>query len=174
MKVLSAIGRFFARIGRWIKETAWIQPLLIVGAIFAVIFAIPHIINGVKGWFNDSDSTNAFYAQYRLSLSGADNIKTGEDVLAIVFIECETGDCDVTGVDIDGDTIDMHLATHQLFSVAIDIAFGNGRYEYGRQYDDSEQDTYDPQDYFPRTFHIFKYYRQRQGGAFIVSSFVFL
>ncbi len=80
MKVLSAIGRFFARIGRWIKETAWIQPLLIVGAIFAVIFAIPHIINGVKGWFNDSDSTNAFYAQYRLSLTGADQLKTGEDV----------------------------------------------------------------------------------------------
>ena len=80
MKVLSAIGRFFARIGRWIKETAWIQPLLIVGAIFAVIFAIPHIINGVKGWFNSSDSTNTFYAQYRLSLSGADKIKTGEDV----------------------------------------------------------------------------------------------
>ena len=80
MKILSAIGRFFARIGRWIKETAWIQPLLIVGAIFAVIFAIPHIINGVKGWFNDSDSTNAFYAQYRLSLTGADKIKTGEEV----------------------------------------------------------------------------------------------
>ena len=78
MKILSAIGRFFARIGRWIKETAWIQPLLIVGAIFAVIFAIPHIINGVKGWFNDSDSTNTFYAQYRYSLTGADKIKTGE------------------------------------------------------------------------------------------------
>ena len=72
MKVLSAIGRFFARIGRWIKETAWIQPLLIVGAIFAVIFAIPHIIDGVKGWFNDSDAANTFYAQYRLSLTGAD------------------------------------------------------------------------------------------------------
>ena len=80
MKILSAIGRFFARIGRWIKETAWIQPLLIVGAIFAVIFAIPHIINGVKGWFNDSDAANTFYAQYRLSLTGADKIKTGEDV----------------------------------------------------------------------------------------------
>ena len=80
MKILSVIGRFFARIGRWIKETAWIQPLLIVGAIFAVIFAIPHIINGVKGWFNDSDAANTFYAQYRLSLTGADKIKTGEDV----------------------------------------------------------------------------------------------
>ena len=72
MKILSAIGRFFARIGRWIKETAWIQPLLIVGAIFAVIFAIPHIINGVKSWFDDSDAANTFYAQYRLSLTNAD------------------------------------------------------------------------------------------------------
>lgn len=72
MKILSAIGRFFARIGRWIKETAWIQPLLIVGGIFAIIFAIPHIINGVKGWFSESDSVNKFYAQYQLSLTGAD------------------------------------------------------------------------------------------------------
>ena len=73
MKILSAIGRFFARIGRWIKETAWIQPLLIVGAIFAIIFAIPHIIDGVKSWFSESDSANKFYAQYQLSLSGADD-----------------------------------------------------------------------------------------------------
>ena len=80
MKVLSAIGRFFARIGRWIKETAWIQPLLIVGAIFAIIFSIPHIINGVKSWFSSSDSTNAFFAQYRLSLTNADNIKDGASV----------------------------------------------------------------------------------------------
>ena len=72
MKILSAIGRFFARIGRWIKETAWIQPLLIVGAIFAIIFAIPHIIDGVKSWFSESDSANKFFNQYQLSLTGAD------------------------------------------------------------------------------------------------------
>ena len=73
MIVLRAIGRFFARIGRWIKETAWIQPLLIVGAIFAIIFAIPHIIDGVKSWFSESDAANKFYAQYQLSLKGADS-----------------------------------------------------------------------------------------------------
>ena len=72
MKVLSAIGAFFARIGRWIKETAWIQPLLIVGAIFAVIFAIPHIIDGVKGWFDESDAANKYFAKYQLSLEKAD------------------------------------------------------------------------------------------------------
>ena len=42
-KVLRAIGGFFAKIGRWIANTAWIQPLLIVGGIFAVIFSIPYI-----------------------------------------------------------------------------------------------------------------------------------
>ena len=72
MKILSAIGRFFARIGRWIKETAWIQPLLIVGSIFAIIFAIPHVIKGVQSWFSSSNDSNKFFAQYRLSLTGAD------------------------------------------------------------------------------------------------------
>ena len=71
MKILSAIGGFFARIGRWIKETAWIQPLLIVGAIFAVIFAIPHIIDGVKGWFDESDAANKYFNKYSLSLANA-------------------------------------------------------------------------------------------------------
>ena len=77
MKILSAIGRFFARIGRWIKETAWIQPLLIVGAIFAIIFAIPHIIDGVKSWFDESDAANKFYANYQLSLENADKYVEG-------------------------------------------------------------------------------------------------
>ncbi len=71
MKVLSAIGAFFARIGRWIKETAWIQPLLIVGAIFAIIFAIPNIIDGVKGWFDESDAANKYFNKYSLSLNNA-------------------------------------------------------------------------------------------------------
>ena len=80
MKVLSAIGGFFARIGRWIKETAWIQPLLIVGAIFAVIFAIPHIIDGVKGWFDESDAANKYFAKYQLSLDKANDIEEGKHV----------------------------------------------------------------------------------------------
>ena len=80
MKVLRAIGGFFARIGRWIKETAWIQPLLIVGAIFAIIFAIPHIIDGVKSWFDESDAANKYFTKYQLSLKGADVIPEGQFV----------------------------------------------------------------------------------------------
>ena len=91
MKVLSAIGGFFARIGRWIKETAWIQPLLIVGAIFAVIFAIPHIIDGVKGWFDESDAANKYFAKYQLSLDKADQGK-GESEVDELFTMIEGGE----------------------------------------------------------------------------------
>ena len=98
MKVLSAIGAFFARIGRWIKETAWIQPLLIVGAIFGIIFAIPHIIDGVKGWFDESDAANKYFSKYSLSLKNADVIPDGKYVgsskVDELFTSIEKGDLD--------------------------------------------------------------------------------
>ena len=72
MVVLRAIGRFFARIGRWIKETAWVQPLLIVGGIFAIIFSIPYLTKWVKSWFNDDSAAQKYYSNKKLSLKNAD------------------------------------------------------------------------------------------------------
>ena len=72
MIVLRAIGNFFLRIGRWIKETAWVQPLLIVGGIFAIIFSIPYISSWVSSWFIGGSESNSFYSNYKVSLSGAD------------------------------------------------------------------------------------------------------
>ena len=91
MVVLRAIGGFFVRIGRWIKETAWIQPLLIVGAIFAVIFAIPHIIDGVKGLFDESDNANKFFAKYQISLKNAEK---GTSKVDEFFTKIEDGKAD--------------------------------------------------------------------------------
>lgn len=71
MIILRAIGAFFVRIGRWIKNTAWVQPLLIVGGIFAIIFSIPAISSWVSSWFTGYNETNAFYSNYKVSLSGA-------------------------------------------------------------------------------------------------------
>ena len=72
MFILRAIGRFFARIGRWIKDTAWIQPLLIVGGIFAIIFSIPYLTKWVKSWFNDDSAAQKYYSNKKLSLKNAD------------------------------------------------------------------------------------------------------
>ncbi len=114
MVILKSIGAFFVRIWRWIKETAWVQPLLIVGAIFAVIFSIPYITE----WANGLSGTQAysFYSQHLETLegqmlddSGAD---TDADRLAIAlagneavireakaggtYSELETGDFDTS------------------------------------------------------------------------------
>ena len=70
MIVLRAIGAFFARIWRWIRETAWVQPLLIVGLIFGVMFSIKPIYNAIKEAQANSDSAETYYRQFQLSLSG--------------------------------------------------------------------------------------------------------
>src|SRR5574344_2355941 len=70
MIVLKAIGNFFVKIWRWIKNTAWVQPLLIVGLIFAVIFSISPITKWIQGMADDSNSAASFYGNYKKSLSG--------------------------------------------------------------------------------------------------------
>ena len=69
MKILRAIGAFFAKIGRWIANTAWVQPLLIVGGIFGIIFSIPYIKQGIEGLQADStDYKYQYYQEHALSL----------------------------------------------------------------------------------------------------------
>jgi len=73
-KVLRAIGGFFARIGRWIANTAWVQPLLIVGGIFAIIFSIPYIKRAIEQNIADNtvDSELAYYTDRAISLTNAE------------------------------------------------------------------------------------------------------
>jgi hypothetical protein len=72
-KFFKAIGGFFVRIWRWIKNTAWIQPLLIVGLIFAVIFSITPIYNGIKDLNDKRNSPDAYYRKYQVSLKAGEN-----------------------------------------------------------------------------------------------------
>lgn len=59
------------KIWRWICETAWIQPLLIVGLIFAVVFSIPSI----SSWINDLSKSQSHYDFYN------DNDISSQDLL---------------------------------------------------------------------------------------------
>lgn len=73
MVVLTAIGRFFKKIWDWIKQTAWIQPLLIVGVIFGVIFSIPSIVKAVNASKKEKSTYAAYYHNFKLSLEGGEN-----------------------------------------------------------------------------------------------------
>lgn len=92
MVVLRAIGRFFARIGRWIRDTAWVQPLLIVGGIFAIIFSIPKITEGIQGWFKGGNAAESFYNNFKLSMDNIENGKSKVDELFSYLDAKESGD----------------------------------------------------------------------------------
>lgn len=81
MKIFKAIGRFFAAIGRWIRDTAWVQPLLIVGGIFGLIFSIPYIVEGVSSWFNAGELSEKYYEKFKLSLNDSQNNNSEADKL---------------------------------------------------------------------------------------------
>lgn len=83
MIVLTAIGAFFKKIWDWIRQTAWIQPLLIVGVIFGVIFSIPSIVNAIKDAQKESQSVDNYYYQYQISLEGGDNSDAHKDTVAL-------------------------------------------------------------------------------------------
>lgn len=66
MNILKAINASFTKFWRWIKETAWVQPLLIVGGIFAIIFSISKF----QKWFSVMavGSSSGYFTSYRISL----------------------------------------------------------------------------------------------------------
>ena len=70
MFVLKAIGRFFAKIGRWIRDTAWVQPLLIVGGIFAIIFSIPKIVSWVDSMNEESNAAQTYFEKKIVNSQG--------------------------------------------------------------------------------------------------------
>jgi hypothetical protein len=72
--VLKKIATPFVAIGRWIKETAWVQPLLIVGVIFGIIFCIPSITKAVQD--SQQSTSIEWYSQKQLSLENVDNDKS--------------------------------------------------------------------------------------------------
>ncbi len=73
MGILTAIGTFFKKVWEWIKNTAWVQPLLIVGAIFAVMFSIPSIVTGIQTLADDLNSSETYYSRFRLSLEDGED-----------------------------------------------------------------------------------------------------
>ena len=93
MVVLSAIGRFFKKIWDWIKQTAWIQPLLIVGIIFGVIFSIPSIVKAVNASKKEKSTYAAYYEnQYRLSLELVGENDSRADKFAYALADVMRGD----------------------------------------------------------------------------------
>ncbi len=81
-KLFKAIGGFFKKIWEWIRQTAWVQPLLIVGIIFGLIFSINPIISAIQSAVNASNDGEFYYnhrVEYRELFSDLTTSEWGTD-----------------------------------------------------------------------------------------------
>lgn len=59
----------------WFKEAAWLQVLLIVGVVVALVISIPYIVSAVQAAQNNTDSS--FYTGHRISYSDLEGYLNG-------------------------------------------------------------------------------------------------
>lgn len=89
---MNKIKAFFSKVGNYIKNTAWIQPLLIVVIIFVVLFSLGPITNGIKSAWNSISTTNDMdkisYKEYIEKVNNAND----DDKMIVVFSQ---KNCDI-------------------------------------------------------------------------------
>lgn len=85
-------GRVFGGLWNWIKETAWVQPLLIVGTIFAIIFSIPTITEWVNGIAESINSPETYYRNFQKKLEGEENSEAQKLIDAMMANSSEFGE----------------------------------------------------------------------------------
>ena len=103
---MNKVGNFFVKIGQgikkgffglidWVKNTAWIQPLLIVGLIFGVILSIKPVTGWIDGLLNP-DQTYAFYNEHETEFTKdfddklKEKSKDGKTVIAIYYSDADS------------------------------------------------------------------------------------
>ena len=96
-KVLTAIGHFFRNIWRYIMANAWVQPILIVALIFAIIFgltALPGMFDKIGSWFDDStDSKIKSKYSKNIDIDEFYELYEGNESFVIVFGEDDCANC---------------------------------------------------------------------------------
>lgn len=101
-KILGPVGKVFGAIWRWIKETAWVQPLLIVGLIFGLIFSIQPVSKWISGIAESISNNEKIYKKNKVSLinnRAYDLIMKDEERFAtdekyfLVFVEESCANC---------------------------------------------------------------------------------
>lgn len=127
---MNNVGNFFVKLGKgikkgffavinWVKNTAWVQPLLIVGVIFGVILCIKPVINWVGGLFNP-DETFEFYRDHTVDdMTKLYNnyIKNEDGTVIVVFY----GDNDTKSADVEKTIKNYYATTTNVKWYCVDI-----------------------------------------------------
>lgn len=138
-KIGHAITKFFSTIWGWIKNTAWVQPLLIVGLIFAVIFSIRPIADGIGSLLAQSSAPN-FYRQKLLSDSDTEQFlkdidnkqnrgKNGDGNFVVFYIQILEETCEHCE-ELESSFAQFLNRNSDIVCYAIDTSYFDDDYDY--------------------------------------------
>ena len=92
---MSKFKLYFNKVGSYIKNTAWIQPLLIVIVIFVILFSLNPITNALKkGWTSLTTRNNMEKISYQEYVDMVHNAKE-DDQYIIVFSQKNCDHCPI-------------------------------------------------------------------------------
>ena len=77
-----------------------------------------------------------------------------ENRCGIVFIYVEVSYVYMTGEKVDTHMVNMHLASGEVFTMSVHIAFGNRSCQQRYNKDKGQKDAHNPQQYFKKLLHI--------------------
>ena len=87
---MKQVKDFFKKIGAYIKNTAWIQPILIVIIIFVILFSLNPLTEAIKkGWTNLTSVNKMETITYK---EYVEKVNSGEDFV-VVFTEKGNDTC---------------------------------------------------------------------------------
>lgn len=93
IKLGKGIKKGFFGLINWVKNTAWIQPLLIVGVIFGVILCIKPVTNWIGGLFNPDESF-VFYKEHKTAMKTAkENAEKATGTVILFFYSDSSSTC---------------------------------------------------------------------------------
>lgn len=84
---MNKVKEFFKKLAAYIKNTAWIQPILIVIVIFVILFSLNPLTNAIKKGWTNLTSVNKMetitYQEYVEKVKAAYDAKDGEKFVVV-------------------------------------------------------------------------------------------
>lgn len=92
---MKKVKAFFKKIGKYIHETAWIQPLLIVVVIFVILFSLSPLTNAIqKGWTALTTTNKMEKITYGEYVEKVNAQATSDSDEGLIFVFTQKG-CDI-------------------------------------------------------------------------------
>lgn len=141
-KAQTGVKNFFFNIWIWFKETAWIQVVLVVAVVFAIVISIPLIVRAATATDSDENIAKDYWNKYTWHLSDI-NAKAQDTSKEYTIVMFYTDDSGNQALSIKKPFTDYIFdGTNSFENIGMENNFYCINMNYDEENDDYEDDPY--------------------------------